>query len=111
MIVPLTAAATLGQMSAKCLLYLAGRGVLRLPLERHETRLAAVRQRLERHVGRTGALMFVSAFSGFPPFYLVSIVAGTLRVRFGAFFAAGLGGRCLRFAVCVIVPQAVRAVA
>jgi membrane protein YqaA with SNARE-associated domain len=52
--------------------------------------------------------MFASAFSGWPPFYLVSLAAGTLRQPFAPFFAAGFAGRFLRFGLLVLLPQAVR---
>jgi membrane protein YqaA with SNARE-associated domain len=108
--VPLTAAAALGQMTAKALMYLAGRGVLHLPLVgRHEDKMAAARAKLDAHRGRTGAFVFGSAFSGFPPFYVVSVLAGTLRLHFGGFFAAGVSGRFLRFGLCVLLPHGVRA--
>jgi membrane protein YqaA with SNARE-associated domain len=105
---PLTLAAALGQMTAKCLLYLAGRGVLKIPLGRYEGRLQAAHAALEGHRSRTHIFLFTSAFSGVPPFYLVSILAGSLRVRFGGFLAAGLAGRFVRFGLCVIVPQIFR---
>jgi membrane protein YqaA with SNARE-associated domain len=108
---PLTMAAALGQMTSKALMYLAGRGVLFLPLGRHQDKMDAARAKLEAHRGRTGAFVFASAFSGVPPFYVVSVLAGTLRVNFGGFFAAGVAGRFLRFGLCVVLPQGVRALA
>ena len=52
-------------------------------------------------------LIGVSALTGLPPFYLVSIAAPALGVRFGTFLAMGLAGRLLRFAVLVALPQLV----
>jgi membrane protein YqaA with SNARE-associated domain len=109
--VPLTAAAALGQMTSKAVMYLAGRGVLHLPLGRYQDKLAAARAKLDGHRGRTGAFVFASAFSGFPPFYVVSVLAGTLRLHFGGFFAAGASGRFLRFGLCVLLPHGIRALA
>ncbi len=105
---PLTFAAALGQMTAKVMLYLAGRGVLKIPLGRYEGRLQSAHAALEAHHQRTSLFLFVSAFSGLPPFYLVAILAGSLRVAFGSFFSAGFAGRFLRFGLCVIVPQIFR---
>jgi membrane protein YqaA with SNARE-associated domain len=110
--VPLTVAGALGQMLAKALLYLSGRGIVRVPLGRHGDRvkqkMAQARAQLEKHSRHTGSLLFASAFLGLPPFYFVSIIAGTLRLPFGLFFGAGLVGRVLRFGIFVFLPQVAR---
>lgn len=91
--------ATVGQMTGKCALYWAGRGVLRWP---------SAQQRLEewnrkwngrRKSGMT--VLFVSAVSGVPPFYPVSVLAGTMRISFMQFLAVGAFGRLLHYAVVV----------
>ncbi len=97
------ALATLGQMLAKTGMYLGGRGVIRLPFRRGKEDLAAVRARVERWRSKD-LLVFVSASSGLPPFFVLSILAGTLRFPFARFLAAGLAGRLVRFAVLVAVP-------
>ena len=99
------AAATLGQMTAKSLLYLTGRGLLRLPLRRHEARSARVRAFLEHGGARAAALVFVSALAGIPPFYVVTLAAGALGFPLGRFFAAGTLGRLLRFAAVFLLPR------
>lgn len=103
---PLILAATAGQMVAKSVMYLAGRGVLALPIGRYRERLELAGQRLEG--SRLGAAPFVglSGFSGIPPFYLTSILAGVLRLPFFlVFFAPGAGGRLLRFGLVAGFPQ------
>jgi len=42
--------------------------------------------------------VFASASSGFPPFAIVAVVAGQLRMSLPLFFVLGLAGRWLRFA-------------
>ena len=42
-------------------------------------------------------LTFVSAAIGFPPFFAMAMVAGTLRMNVLVFFIAGLLGRTLFF--------------
>lgn len=101
-------ASTCGQMTAKSLMYLVGRGALKLPLGRHEARLEQAGAALQRWRGRTDLLLFASAFTGLPPFYALSIVAGTLRHNFARFFCAGFLGRLLRFAALVLFPQALK---
>jgi membrane protein YqaA with SNARE-associated domain len=104
-VVPVVLLSALGQMTGKACLYASGRGLLRLPLGRHQQRLDRLHARLLQSQGRTGALLFASAFLGLPPFYAVSIVAGMLRVGFGSFLFCGFVGRTLRFAVVVLAPQ------
>jgi membrane protein YqaA with SNARE-associated domain len=102
----LVVASTLGQMSSKVIVYFAGRGVLKLPLSPHyEKKLAEVRERMEKHRTREGLLIFVSALSGVPPFYVVSVVAGLLKFDVVRFFSLGSTGRLLRFTVIVAFPQ------
>ena len=99
--------ATAGQMTGKVALYFAGSGALRLPLRRHEARIEQARAVLQGR--RSNAVVFLSALSGLPPFYFVSIAAGVLRTRLRGFLAWGSLGRALRFAVCVVSPQLVKA--
>ena len=102
---PLVIAATTGQMLGKVGMYYAGRGVRLIPGERIERRirLATERYRGERQLGR--GLVFVSAASGLPPFYLVSIAAGTLTFPLMPFIILGFAGRLIRFAVAVFLPH------
>lgn len=95
-------AATLGQMAAKTLIFLSGRGVLRLPWKRGRASVEAVAARLG--AGR-GLVLFLSASLGFPPFYVVSLVAGVLKVPLSLFLVTGLSGRFLRFAFFFFLPR------
>ncbi|HET7823774.1 MAG TPA: VTT domain-containing protein [Anaeromyxobacter sp.] len=100
----LVVSATAGQMIAKSFMYLVGSGVVRLPFGRQgKVDLEAARERVARWRSKD-LLVFVSAASGLPPFYLTSIVAGTLRFPFARFFAFGLAGRVVRFSLLVAVP-------
>ena len=45
----------------------------------------------------SGVLTFISAAVGFPPFFAMAMVAGTLRMNVIVFFTAGLVGRTLFF--------------
>lgn len=92
-----------GQMVGKSALFLGGARLTRSALE---SRLA--RWRLDERTGRAGApLIGMSAFIGLPPFYLVSVAAPALGVRFRTFLVMGLAGRLLRFAVLVALPRLV----
>jgi membrane protein YqaA with SNARE-associated domain len=95
--------AAAGQMVAKSGMYLGGRGVIRLPSEKRKADLEALHARIERWKSRD-LLVFVSAGLGLPPFFAVSIIAGTLRFPFARFLVAGFLGRFVRFAVVMAVP-------
>ncbi|MDQ6642027.1 MAG: VTT domain-containing protein [Actinomycetota bacterium] len=45
----------------------------------------------------SGLLTFVSALIGVPPFFVMAMIAGTLRMNVVVFFVAGLLGRTLFF--------------
>ena len=60
-------------------------------------RLETWRTRTHERPVLAGALVFVSAFSGFPPFAILAVLAGQLRMQLALFFGLGLAGRWLRF--------------
>src|SRR5258706_14137223 len=89
-----------GQMVVKSVLFLGGGRLTRSTLQAH-----LVRWRLDGRTRRARApLVGISAFTGLPPFYLVSIAAPALGVSFRTFLAVGLAGRLLRFGVLVALP-------
>jgi membrane protein YqaA with SNARE-associated domain len=94
----------LGQMIAKIGLYYAARGATELG---RSTRLGAKLERaqllVERWQGKPLTLLFVSAVTGLPPFYLVSLLAGILRIRFGMFLFLGIVGRVIRFVALALI--------
>jgi membrane protein YqaA with SNARE-associated domain len=93
----------LGQMVAKSGMYFGGRGVVRLPLGKRSAALEQARERIERWRSKD-LLVFVSAALGLPPFFAISIIAGTLRFPFARFLVAGFGGRLLRFSLLLAIP-------
>jgi membrane protein YqaA with SNARE-associated domain len=110
-LVPVVLAATLGQVLGKIPFYLAGRGVLRLPVGRYEARVEEYRGRFERSRWAVDVALFSSASWGVPPFLVGPYLAGFFDVSFARFLAWSLVGRALRFAVIVLVPVAVKALA
>lgn len=93
----LICAVTLGQMVGKSGMY----WTTRLAADRGATTADAVvgrwRSVFEAYP-RTGlGMVFLSATCGIPPFYIVSIVAGGLRMAFLPFVAVGTAGRLLHF--------------
>jgi membrane protein YqaA with SNARE-associated domain len=108
LIIPLILIAASTQMLGKSVLYLAGTGLLHLPEKYAPRRLHDALERARRWPNTGSVFLFASATAGFPPFYVVSIAAGALRLPFPRFFLIGLCGRLLRFSAVVIVPQAIK---
>ena len=98
-------AAALGQMVGKLVWYYLGANSLSWGWVRRKMDKPRAQERLTRWQARTatrpvlaGALVLGSAFSGFPPFAILSVLAGQLRMNVALFFMLGLVGRWLRFA-------------
>ncbi len=97
-------AAGFGQMVGKVVWYYLGASSLhwrwvrkRIETPKAEARLEKWRTRTHERPVLTGALVFLSAASGFPPFAIVAVLAGQLRMSLTMFFVLGLAGRWLRF--------------
>ncbi len=95
---------SLGQNIGKLVWYYASLGALDIPWlkKRMSTpkRQASFERWRDYVQGRpvmSGLLTFVSAAVGFPPFFAMAMVAGTLRMNVVVFFVAGLIGRTLFF--------------
>jgi membrane protein YqaA with SNARE-associated domain len=100
--------AAFGQMSAKIVLYQAGRGVLKLPLGRGQAKIEALRARLSNKAGATGSVTFLSALTGLPSFYALSVMAGILGWPLSRYLALGVVGRILHFGVLLFLPGVVK---
>ena len=97
-------AAGFGQMVGKVVWYYLGASSLhwrwvrkRIETPKAEARLEKWQTRTHERPVLTGALVFLSAISGFPPFAIVAVLAGQLRMSLTMFFVLGLAGRWLRF--------------
>lgn len=106
-LVPTVACAASGQMTAKGLLYLAGRGLLRLPGRQGESKAVAALARLAGPPRRANAVVLTSSITGLPSFYGVSLAAGVVRFPLGRFLLVGMLGRVLRFAAIVLLTRQV----
>jgi membrane protein YqaA with SNARE-associated domain len=105
-LVPVVLAASLGQVAAKAVLYRVGGGAPLGQISRPPgSRLAAAVRRLEEATAHGTAVVFVSALTGVPPFYLVSVAAGVVHFRFPRFLALALVGRGLRFTLVFLLPR------
>jgi membrane protein YqaA with SNARE-associated domain len=97
--------ATGGQMTGKCALYWAGRKGNRVLQGRPGTALSKWRERLEARPSKAAALVLVSSVAGLPPFYVMTLLAGALKMNFLLYLTMGTTGRLLRFGFLVTLPH------
>jgi membrane protein YqaA with SNARE-associated domain len=101
----LVVAVSAGQMTGKSVMY----WLARLSTGRRPGRWRGVaeswRARLQDRPRSALATTFISSLVGFPPFFVVSIVAGSLGMAFGRFLAVGATGRLIHFAIVAFVPE------
>lgn len=94
----------IGQMLAKIVLYYAARGATQLGrTTRFGAKLEKAQALIERWRNKPLTLLFVSAVTGLPPFYLVSLLAGVVGIRFPVFLFLGLLGRVIRFVALALI--------
>lgn len=105
----LVVSCAIGQMASKVALY----GVTRWTPHRLPARARDMLTRMDRYRDRrtllTLAVFFGSAVS-MPPFYLVTLASGVLRVRLSVFALAGLSGTAARYGALVWAAHAVGSV-
>lgn len=101
---PLAVVAAAGQMVGKVVYYLVGKSSLewrwikaRTDTPRFQAGLARWRGHLEDRPWVAAAFVFLSASVGLPPFAVVAVLAGTLRMSLPTFVVVGFAGRVLRF--------------
>jgi membrane protein YqaA with SNARE-associated domain len=97
--------AGVGQMVGKTAWYFLGANALRWGWVRRKVEKPKAQAKLELWRARTqdrpvwgATLVFISGFSGFPPFAVVAVLAGQLRMNLVIFLAVGVASRTLRFA-------------
>jgi membrane protein YqaA with SNARE-associated domain len=96
--------AALGQMAGKLIWYYLGANSLHWSWVRRKVeqpksaaRLELWRERVHDRPVVTGLLTLVSAAVGIPPFAILSVLAGQLKMNLWLFVSIGLLGRWLRF--------------
>lgn len=94
----------IGQMIAKFVLYKMAHGATGLKKEsRFAKKLEAAKSKVEKWKDKPLAITFVSALTGLPPFYIVTLLAGALGVRFSTFLILGIIGRVVRFVALALL--------
>ena len=101
----LAAVGGFGQMLGKLVWYYLGANALRWGWIRRKMEKPKAKAKLALWQHRTqdrplvgATLLFVSAVSGFPPFAIIAVLAGQLRMNLWIFLGVGFVGRTIRFA-------------
>lgn len=106
--VPIILAATVGQMVGKSVTYWLGRGSLTLPWPSVTRRIEEARAVAVKYEKAEGAVTFLSAVVGLPPFYLVSVAAGVVNMPFAKYLLLGTLGRLIHFGGLFYAPALFR---
>lgn len=102
---PIIIIATFGQFLAKLLLYQAGRHGVRPHAGRFRHHLDRAEHALRNHPAGIDVVVLLSAITGFPPFYGVSVMAGVMKISLVRFLLIATPGRMLRFALAFFAPR------
>jgi membrane protein YqaA with SNARE-associated domain len=106
LLLPVVALATVGHMAAKTLLYLGSRSAAeRAVPARHRAALERVRALLSRRRRVQVLTLLASAIAGVPPFYLVTVCCGALRIPLRDYLVVSVVGRGLRFGALALLPR------
>lgn len=105
MLIPILILSCLGQMTAKTVLYFGGKGSLKISHKRYEDKINQAISKMKKWESKVDVLIFISAMTGFPPFYIITITSGIINHNFLRFFIAGCSGRLIRFGILLYFPQ------
>lgn len=103
--IPIALVGAVGHMAGKTVLFLIARSAPAALSEKRRAAVERVRVRLSTSRWLQFGLMLVSAATGLPPFYAITLAAGVLRVNLALFLSAGLVGRAIRFVGVVLLPD------
>lgn len=97
--IPVIVVCSVGQMLAKVALYAGMRWLPeRLPAKATE-RLDRASEKVKNLEQAGLTLVLISAVVGLPPFYLISLAAGAMKLSLTGFIVTGTVGRGVRFAI------------
>jgi membrane protein YqaA with SNARE-associated domain len=105
LILPVVAIATISQMAAKTGLFLGSRKATGVLSPRKRAFLDRVGARLAGRRWLQILLVLVSAIFSLPPFYLVTITCGALRLPLRDYVVVATVGRVIRFTTLMMLPR------
>jgi membrane protein YqaA with SNARE-associated domain len=105
--IALVLVATCGTLIGKTILYYSGQGLVRLPVRGRE-RIDRFLEEARQREGIASGVLFAAAAAGVPPFYIVTVAAGAIRLNLLRFILIGFTGRLIRFSIVVYAPHLIR---
>ncbi|MEO8706687.1 MAG: VTT domain-containing protein [Kofleriaceae bacterium] len=100
---------SVGQMIAKAILYQAARRATSTkpgsdkPKGKLATKLETARERVAKWKNKPLTILVMSSTLGFPPLYIVTLVAGIMEIPFITFMTIGIIGRIVRFVIIALI--------
>jgi len=105
LLLPLILLAAVSHMATKTLVFYGGQKLEKAFKGRTRERFDAARARLNGKPALQRGTLFLSSVVGFPPFYVVTALCGTLKMPLHEFLILGTTGRIIRFAALMLLPQ------
>jgi membrane protein YqaA with SNARE-associated domain len=98
---------TAGHMTGKTFIYWTSRAGSRILQPRIERAVSRWSEKLRTRPRRAVLLLLVASTVGLPPFYVMTLVAGALRVNFVIFIVTGTVGQLIRFSAVLMLSGSV----
>ena len=107
MVIPLVLLLTLGHVLGKMLWYWLGTLGSRVTNTKAQAWIAKAHEFNAKHPKLEVGVLLMSALASVPPFHVMAVASGVVRVPLGVFLASVLTGRLVRFGLLAGVPGAV----
>ena len=105
LLLPLLLLSTAGHMATKTLIFKGGGHVEKIFKGRHRPMFERTRDRLNGRPGVQRLTLFASSVFGIPPFYIVTVLCGTLKMPLREWLVIATAGRLIRFGILLYLPQ------
>lgn len=100
--------ASLAHLIAKTIFYMAGQGVIHLPLQRFQKKIDAIRGKFQEHQKKPVPFLFFSVLTGMPPYTAVAILCGIFKYSFPRFLFITFFGLILKYTIVILFPQSIK---
>lgn len=107
LILPLAFLGAFAQTVSKISIYFLSTRMLFLLSYKRKRKCVVLRKRFKQKKTLTHGIIFLSALTGLPPYYLINIICGLFDTGWLSFAILGLIGMFIRFSVCLAFPQAI----
>ena len=105
LLLPLLLLSTAGHLATKTLIFKGGGHVEKIFRGKHRLRFERTRDRLNGQRGAQRLTLFASSIFGVPPFYIVTVLCGTLKMPLREWLLLATAGRLIRFGALLYLPH------